>query len=105
MGFVSIAPRGTPVNKRLELSGNIRPVGGRNADNLIRPFKLIYYLNQIVLLKAFCRLVTASAALAKPDVVIVNADGFYAVFAAKISAYQLHNSSCSAVSDRTAINH
>ena len=74
VGLMGIAPGRASVDKRFELSGNIRPVRGGNTDNGIRPRKFRHNFYHVIVLNASGRLMTASAAFAELNVIIVNAN-------------------------------
>lgn len=77
MRLMGVAPRGAPVNKRLELARNVRPVGRRNRYDDIRPGELIHQDIHIIHLNAFRGLMAASASPAVPEMIIIDAHCFY----------------------------
>ena len=74
-GDMGIAPRRTPVNKHLELPGNIRPVGGSHRNDNVRPLKPFHQAVHAVMLDAGRRCMADPASPAKMDVVVIDTDG------------------------------
>ena len=105
MRLMGVAPRCASVNKGLELPGNIRPIGRRNGYNNVRPGNLVHQNIHIVVLNAFCGFMTASAAPAEAEMIIIDANRFDFIPGSQLFGYTFYDFSCSTVPDRTAVDH
>ena len=91
MGLVGIAPGRAAVDENLELTGHVRPVGGGNGNNDVRPFKLLHQKIGIVPQYAPGRDMAGPAAPAEGDAVIVDAHVFNRIPGGQFPGYNAYD--------------
>ena len=104
VGLMSVAPGSAPVDESFELPGDISPVGRRNADNNICPFKLVHDKVNIVMLNTFCSSMAAPTALTKAEIIVVDTDRLHSEALGQLLRNYVNYLRSSTVSYGTAIN-
>ena len=100
-----IAPWCATVNKCLELSGNISPIGRSYTDYDVCPFIVFHDFIDVILLDTFCCSMTGTASGTKMEVKIINTDTDYIILFFQTIAYYIYYFSGCTVSYRAAIHY